>query len=200
MRILLSIATAITILAVALLLMMTPQWMHYALRGPTAPYFATPQMAFDLSDRTISELFFGPGTFSRFGGDEASHMRDVRVVLYGFLVVAAASLVFVVASLVSAPRDAARWRAVARGGIGLVIVLIVIGVFAFVAFDTAFLLFHELFFPGGNFSFGDDSLLIRLYPQPFWEVTAGALGIVGALGGLAVWAVARARAADLSAA
>ena len=37
------------------------------------------------------------------------------------------ALVFVVASLLRAPRDAARWRAVARGGIWLIVAMIVLG-------------------------------------------------------------------------
>src|SRR3954469_3168373 len=116
-RILLSLATAISILAVALLLVMTPVWMHLALGATSVANFVSPQQAFDLSDKTVAELFFGPGTFAPFAADEAAHMRDVRVVLYGFLLLAAASLVFVAVSLVRTPRDVSRWKAVGRGGI-----------------------------------------------------------------------------------
>ena len=119
-------------------------------------------------------------------------MRDVRVVLYGFLLLAVVSLVFVVVSLVRAPRDATRWKAVSRGGIGLVVAMVVLGVFAFVAFDTAFLLFHEIFFPGGNFSFDPTTeRLVQLYPFAFWQYTSAALGVLLIAGGSLTWFVGR---------
>ena len=34
---------------------------------------ATPEAAFQLSDRTVAELFLGPGTFSDYAADEAGH-------------------------------------------------------------------------------------------------------------------------------
>jgi integral membrane protein (TIGR01906 family) len=207
-RILLSLATAIIILAVSLLLLFTPYWTHFALRasGGGDAIFATPAMAAQVSDQTISEVLFGPGTFAFEGPggqpmytpDERAHMRDVRTVFYGFMLVAVVSLVFLVASLQRRPRDAARWSAVARGGIWLIVAMIVIGLFAFFAFDTVFLLFHEIFFPGGNFSFPDNSNLIRLYPEPFWELTSAALGTLAISGGLVVWFLARRRARALA--
>lgn len=213
MRILLSLGTAISILAVALLILFTPLWTHFALRvsGGGNDILATPQMAADVSDRTISEVLFGPGTFSFEGppklvggvlvpapfydADEASHMRDVRVVLYGFLLLALASTAFLALALIRGSRDAARWKAVSRGGIWLITGLVVLGVFAFVAFDAVFTLFHEIFFPGGNWSFPPTSHLIQLYPEPFWELSAAALGILGGVGGIAIWFIARRRAA-----
>jgi integral membrane protein (TIGR01906 family) len=215
-RILLSLATAITILAMALVLLLTPVWTHFALVA-THPDACQPQYLclFDTdtivadSDLTVNALMFsGDFDFARtrapagsppfYSADEQSHMRDVRVVLYGFLLLALVSLVFVVASLVRAPRNAGRWKAVSRGGLWLTSAIVVLGVFAFVAFDQAFLLFHEIFFPGGNFSFSDDSNLIRLYPEPFWELSSFALGALAIGGGLLVWFLARSRAAALA--
>jgi len=42
-----------------------------------------------------------------------------------------------------------------------------------VSFDTLFTWLHGLFFSAGTWTFPYDSLLIRLFPEPFW-VTAGA--------------------------
>jgi integral membrane protein (TIGR01906 family) len=222
-RILLSLATAISILAVALLLLLTPIWTHWALdaSGSTTyqcqPSGVCPDLltrstsAIANSDQTINALLF-TGDFSFRGVDapadylpfyseaEQSHMRDVRVVLYGFLLLALVSLVFVVASLIRGARDAARWKAVSRGGIWLIVGIVVLGVFAFVAFDTVFTLFHEIFFPGGNWSFPADSNLIRLYPEAFWELSSLALGVLCVIGGSIVWFVARRRANAVSAA
>ena len=50
----------------------------------------------------------------------------------------------------------------------------VIGVAAALAFDSLFLLFHEVFFPQGNFLFPASSNLLRLYPDWYWQgITAG---------------------------
>lgn len=215
MRILLSLATAITILAVALLLLFTPVWTHFAL---DAVGNGSANLISD-SDQTINEVLFGPGSFeinpcgaqpgcsvapstqspSFYTDDEKGHMRDVRVVLYGFLLIALALLVFVVATILRTPRDPTRWRAISRGGSGLMVGVIAVGVFGLVAFDTAFTLFHEIFFPGGNWAFPADSNLIGLYPEPFWELSAAALGVLAAGGGIAIWFLARRRAAALEA-
>ena len=225
MRILLSLATAITILAVALVLLLTPIWTHTALQvsynaGDTSCASRTqPDAAcFGLSaadvvaasDQSIHALIF-TGDFSFVGPNatngepfyteaEQAHMRDVRVVLYGFLLLALVSAVFVVASLIRGARDAARWRAVSRGGIWLIVGIVVVGLFAFVAFDTVFTLFHEIFFPGGNWSFPADSNLILVYPEAFWELCSLALGVLCIVGGSIVWFVGRRRAAAVSAA
>ena len=208
MRILLSLATAISILAVALLLLLTPIWTHFALgaAGSASPTGGG-QAAIDASDKTIAALV-GFGSFDfraadgsqMFSPDEQAHMRDVRVVLYGFLLLALVSLVFVVASLIRGARDAARWRAVSRGGIWLIVGIVVLGVFAFVAFDTVFTLFHEIFFPGGNWSFPADSNLILVYPEAFWELCSLALGVLCVIGGTIVWFLGRRRANAVSAA
>jgi integral membrane protein (TIGR01906 family) len=217
-RILLSLATAISILAVALLVLLTPIWTHTGLdvsydAGDTRCVSLVEAAArcFGLSgpdvvaasDQTIHALIF-TGDFSFTGpnatngqpfytADEQSHMRDVRVVLYGFLLLALVSVAFVVASLVRAPRDVARWNAVGRGGIWLIVAMVVLGVFAFVAFDTVFTLFHEIFFPGGNWAFPADSNLILVYPETFWELSSAALFALSLVGGLLVWFVARGR-------
>jgi hypothetical protein len=199
-RALLVPATMIVILAVALLLLMTPIWMHFAL-GATSEvdcYATVGPNCFALSDGTVSEIFLGPGTFSSFPADEAAHMRDVRVVFWGFMVLALASVGLIAWQIARHPRDSLVWRSISRGGIALVVALIVVGVFAFVAFDTVFTLFHEIFFPGGNWAFPADSLLIRLYPYAFWELSSAALGVLGIGGGLAVWFLARRRANRLA--
>ena len=218
MRILLSLATAISILAVALLLLLTPIWTHFALVQAHADACAPQQLCqidqntvIAASDQTINALLFtgdfsfrGPGALDNgapfYTDAEQAHMRDVRVVLYGFLLLALVSAVFVVASLIRRGRDAARWKAVSRGGIWLIVGIVVLGVFAFVAFDTVFTLFHEIFFPGGNWAFPADSNLIRLYPEAFWELCSLALGVLCVIGGSIVWFLGRRRANAVSAA
>ena len=96
----------------------------------------------------------------------------------------------------SSPRTG--WRA--PGGAALLLVragaliaagiVAVIGVAAAVAFDPLFLLFHDVFFPQGNFLFDPaTSNLLRLYPEWYWQgITAGVglsfigLALLAALG------------------
>ena len=54
-------------------------------------------------------------------------------------------------------------------------IVAVIGAAAALAFDPLFLLFHEVFFPQGNFLFDPaTSNLLRLYPEWYWQgITAG---------------------------
>jgi integral membrane protein (TIGR01906 family) len=123
-------------------------------------------------------------------------MRDVRVVLYGFLGLStvAATLLGVVTYRRRA--DAAILKGISRGGAWLVIGTLVVGVFAAVAFDQAFELFHEIFFPGGNFSFDPTTeRLVQLYPFAFWQYTSAALGLLLVAGGAVTWFVGRRLAA-----
>jgi uncharacterized membrane protein len=66
-------------------------------------------------------------------------------------------------------------RLVRAGAVIAAGIVTVIGVAAGVAFDPLFLLFHEVFFPQGNFLFDPaTSNLIRLYPEWYWQgITAG---------------------------
>jgi hypothetical protein len=188
-------ATIVVILAVSLLMLMAPVWMHFALDLSHGP--GSRAGMFQISDRTVWELFVGPGTFSEFAADEAAHMRDVRVVFWGFIGLAIAGAALISWRIVRHGHQARTWRSISRGGLALVIALPVLGVFAFLAFDVAFELFHRILFPGGNFSFPADSLLIQLYPYAFWQLSAGALGVLGIVGGLVVWWLARRRARSL---
>lgn len=189
----------VVILAIALLLLMTPLWMHFALTasGGTAAA-ATPELAFRLSDQTVSQLLFGPPTFESYYEDQAAHLRDAHFVLRGFLALALASAVLLAWRVWRAPRDPRTWSSIARGGVVLSAALLVLGAFAAIAFDAAFELFHRIFFPGGNFEFPVNGLLIMLYPYAFWQLTAAALGVLGIVGGLMVWFLARRRARSLA--
>lgn len=191
---------AIAIGAVALVILMAPTWMHFALDlsgGSRA--LATPAQAYQLSNQTVAELIAGPGTFASFSADEASHMRDVRVVLWAFLGLALASAAVVAWHVVRRGKSPKTWRSVSRGGALLVGLTVAIGVFATLAFGVTFELFHRMLFPGGNWSFAPNSLLIRLYPYEFWQLTAAALGALAISGGLATWWFARRRARALEA-
>jgi uncharacterized membrane protein len=58
-----------------------------------------------------------------------------------------------------------------------VAIVAAIGVAAVLAFDPLFLLFHEVFFPQGNFLFAPDSNLLRLYPEWYWQGITAAVAL-----------------------
>src|SRR5215203_1374539 len=134
-------ATMIVILAISLLVLMTPIWMHFALTTAW-PSGGDVTYGLGLSDRTVWEVFVGPGTFTDFAPDEAAHMRDVRVVFWGFMAVAVLSLVLVGWRVVRHGREARTWRAISRGGVALAVILAIVGPLALLFFDSAFELFH----------------------------------------------------------
>ena len=101
--------------------------------------------------------------------DERSHMSDVsRLVrlLAGVTIVGLVAVGVTAAWLRREPRRQGRIMLISAGGIGAVAILLA-GVFA-VAFEPAFLFFHELFFPPGTYLFETGSDLITLFPEGFW--------------------------------
>lgn len=118
-----------------------------------------------------------PGNFvpTIFTNDELSHMTDVRAVFRGAEYAAALALFVGVYRLARARRRGEVLRLVRGGAVTAAGIVTVIGIAAAVAFDPLFLLFHEAFFPQGNFLFDPaTSNLIRLYPEWYWQgITAG---------------------------
>jgi integral membrane protein (TIGR01906 family) len=181
-------ATAVVLLAVALLPLLTPWFMHPALDAADSAGWlgTTSQTTHQLSDATVHDLVVGgdfaltgPAGGAFFTAAEAAHMRDARTLLYAFLVVGVLSAGLVAANLAISRDRRATWRLVRRGSGGLAIAMIVGGVIGFFAFEPAFELFHRIFFPGGNWAFDPvTSQLVRLYPYLFWQIAAGALGAI----------------------
>jgi integral membrane protein (TIGR01906 family) len=115
------------------------------------------------------------GTGPVFTPDEEAHMSDVRAVFRGAEI--AALLAFAIAAfrLRRARRDGHALRLIRDGGLAAAALVAVVGAVAVFAFDSLFLLFHEMFFPQGNFLFDPaTSNLLRLYPEWYWQgITAG---------------------------
>jgi uncharacterized membrane protein len=116
---------------------------------------------------------------------ERSHMHDVAVlvrILAGVLIMALVIGGVALAWLRREPRRIGRIMFVAGGAIGGAAILLA-GTFA-VAFEPAFLAFHELFFPPGTYLFEPGSKLIALFPEGFWfdaALAAGATVVIAAL-------------------
>ena len=116
---------------------------------------------------------------------ERSHMHDVAVlvrILLGVLVMALVVGGVALAWLRREPGRIGRIMLVAGGLIGG-IAIVLAGIFA-VAFEPAFLVFHELFFPPGTYLFEPGSKLITLFPEGFWfdaALAAGATSVIAAV-------------------
>jgi hypothetical protein len=204
-RVLVSAATALVILAVVLLVLLQPIYVHAALgqAGSASVLGVTPAQAEVLSDRTVAELIAGPGSFAFEGPSggpfydpaEAAHLRDARLVLWLFLGLSAIALAGLLTALASPARRPWAWRAIRRGAAALAVGMALVGAFFLVAFDLAFELFHRIFFPGGNWAFDPSTQrLVQLYPIAFWQVTAAALGGLAIGLAAATWWVARRQA------
>jgi integral membrane protein (TIGR01906 family) len=112
---------------------------------------------------------------TNFTTTEVAHMADVRTVFRGAEYAAALALFVMIFRVARARRRGDALRLTRAGSLIAAGLVAVIGVAAAVAFDPLFLLFHDVFFPQGNFLFDPaTSNLIRLYPEWYWQgITAG---------------------------
>lgn len=106
-----------------------------------------------------------------FSSDEQGHLADVRTVFGGAratgIVAAVLAAILVAGAAGRGARTAVRAIRDAAGLAALLVV--VVGAVAAVAFEPAFLAFHYLFFPQGNFLFDPaTSNLLAMYPEPYW--------------------------------
>jgi integral membrane protein (TIGR01906 family) len=121
---------------------------------------------------------------------ELEHMVDVKNVVKGAMVVWEISLIVVVVLGIWAWWG--KWgeiysKGLQRGGILTLILLGLIIVLAVTAFDYIFVIFHEIFFRAGTWTFLYSDSLIRLFPERFWQDTFLMVGGLSAAIGLAFY-------------
>ncbi len=116
-----------------------------------------------------------PAQSGFFTADEYGHMADVRTVFRGAEIAAVLGLFVLVYRVAVAGRRGSALQLVRAGSLIAAGIVAAIGVAAVFAFDSLFLLFHDVLFPQGNFLFDPaTSNLIRLYPEWYWQgITAG---------------------------
>jgi integral membrane protein (TIGR01906 family) len=112
--------------------------------------------------------------------DAVAHLDDVRVVLSGARSATVASAVL--AALLIVPhwmrRGAAAVAPMFAAGAAVTAALpLLAGLAAVFDFSSFFAGFHALFFAPGTWTFPSDSLLIRMFPEPFWIAMAIAWGL-----------------------
>lgn len=194
-------ATALVITGASIALFFNPAWVSFAQgRADAAAYTGwTPGQVDTVTRDIVLEVWFGPGTFAQdvagepvFVERERSHMADVRAIVLAFYALVAVALAALVIAGVASRGSRWFWRAVSIGAGGLAGGAIVIGGAFLVFFDTAFTLFHQLFFAAGTWSFDPATdRLVQLFPYHFWTETSVAIAAVGLGLTLCVWALAR---------
>jgi integral membrane protein (TIGR01906 family) len=205
-----AVATGLTIVALTIPLFLNPLWVSFEQSRAEATAW-TGFSESDLrqtTDAILSDLVFGPPDFDAIvqgqpvlDEREQAHMRDVRGVFAGFfgLAILAAGGGLVIAVRRRGSERIATWKAVRVGALGLIVVLVVAGAIALVAFDWLFETFHSLFFPSGSYDFDPTTeRLVQLFPFQFWQETAIAVGAVCIAIALAVAAIAMRRLASRS--
>lgn len=183
---LLAVAAALLIALAGPLLLFDP-WFVSAeqARHDVPALLATSQAEVDrVTGQVLADIWTGgnftvglDGASPLLTADERSHMRDVSALVRVLGTLALVALAVLVACVLVLRRERRRLGGlllIAASSIGLAALLVAI-LFA-VAFDQAFLTFHRIFFPQGNFLFGPNSNLLRLFPEPFWFDAALAAG------------------------
>jgi integral membrane protein (TIGR01906 family) len=195
-------ATAVLIVAVAVVPFMTPAWLSLAqARADAAAWTGyTDAELRTATDALVHDLVLGPPAFDVtvrgapvLSEAERAHLRDVRGVFSGFAMLAIAALLVVVLALARSGRELATWRAIRNGAGGLVVAVVALGAVAAVAFDAAFELFHRLLF-SGNYTFDPRTdRMVQLFPDQLWFETTIAVGVLIVVLALAVVVFARGR-------
>ena len=202
MSVITAVATGIVVVTLAILPFLTPQWVAFEQDRSNAAGWTgyTAQELGTVTGAILSDLVFGPPNFGVqvrgvpvLDERERGHMRDVRTVFIGLWVLAAGSMVVLVAAGWRRDR-AATWRAIRRGAVGLAIGVVVLGGIALVAFDALFEAFHQVLFPAGSYDFDPATeRLVQLFPFQFWQETAIVVGALILVGCVLLAVVARPR-------
>jgi len=208
------VAAALVIVALAILPFLNPVWVGFEQGRADAARFTgfDPADLRTATDSILSDLVVGPPRFDvQLHGTEVlnpreqAHMRDVRGVFAAFYGVAIGAALVLVAAFLLARGPAARarlWRRLGLAGRVVAAATVALGIASVFAFDTAFELFHELFFPAGSFLFNPQTdRLVQLFPDQFWVETTIVVGVVIVLlaAGLAWLGARRARALEVRA-
>jgi integral membrane protein (TIGR01906 family) len=201
-------ATAIVLLAIAILPFLNPIWVGFAQERADASAWTglAPDDLRAVTGAILADLVLGPPDFDAaldgrpvLTPAERDHMRDVRVVFAAYYLAAAiAAIVLVVSIAATRARGRARlWRRISRAGLVVAIATVAGGITAVLFFDTAFALFHEVFFPQGNYLFDPRTdRLVQLFPQAFWvDSTIGVGVVLLVLAGIVAWLGGRRAAA-----
>lgn len=145
--------------------------------------FAVNYLVNNAGSSYLADLKLPDGT-PLFNPDEVGHMVDVKNLVQAVLRWWLVCAVFLLLTGIWAWRSfwlLDFWHAVGRGGWLTVGLLIAVLLLVLTSFDSLFIEFHRIFFPGGNWQFPTTDTLIRLFPLRFWQdcfITVGGLSLI----------------------
>ncbi|MFN7037135.1 MAG: TIGR01906 family membrane protein [Bellilinea sp.] len=156
-------------------------------------HWANLSLKYLLNDAGISflgDLRFENG-FPVFNERELRHMLDVKILVQQMIRAWMILGVFIFLSGIWAWRGkwlADYWLTLSRAGWAILIVIGLILVGVVIGFSALFTGFHLIFFEGDTWLFLYSDTLIRLFPLRFWQDAFILMGILSALGGVAlIW-------------
>lgn len=143
--------------------------------------------------RLAPELPVSPTRGDFYSPQERAHLADVRAVfLFTRIAMVAAFAVCAGLALLAQARGHLS-RLLRAGGLAAAAGVAVVGLVAGLAFDAAFLWFHQVFFPQGNFLFDPSaSNMLTLYPEAYFYSVTLRIGGVFVAGSLALAAIGHA--------
>ena len=202
-----SLATAVAVVGFTVAVFFTPIWTGFEQErtGVSAITGYTPEQVRTVSARILADVVIGPPEFAAaIDGQpvldvaERAHMVDVYNVMRVFEALVAVAFLTLIAIAWKKRRHGWMWRAVARGSGTLAIFGIVVGIAVVFFFDQAFLVFHLIVFPKGNFAFDPRTeRLTQLFEDQFWTETSVGIALVGVVVAIGITLLARRRAGRL---
>ncbi len=102
--------------------------------------------------------------------DELAHIQDVRNII-SKIPLTLFFMLTVVGYLVKKYQNIS-FNEVLKYSLIIIFILFLGGA---IVFMPLFILFHQIFFPQGNWAFSTSSILMQLYPENFWKITAATI-------------------------
>jgi len=134
-----------------------------------------------------------------FNANETAHMKDVKRVMQVVFRMNEVSLVIILAYISAVvlwarERSTRQLARLSLIGIGLMVLFVGgIAIFAVTGFDAAWVRFHEIVFPGGNWQFNPDTdHLVQMFPDGFWQQMTNFVAMLTGAEALLVTALAAA--------
>jgi integral membrane protein (TIGR01906 family) len=134
------------------------------------------ELSNNITSNTL-KYFHNKAELSYFTESEKSHMSDVKKIIYTTSTIYYSAIMIIMLLFFYCYRRYKNnnhsfvnivSKSMIFGSLAAIIFLSIIFVIAVFGFDGFFIGFHEIFFPQGNWTFDNTSLLITLFPQSFF--------------------------------
>lgn len=139
--------------------------------GNTDQSSYTKEQLVDYAVQTHALTVYGTNTEVPLDTEAKQHLQDVHNVIKPLLVplvlLYVATFVWIVL-LSKQGKQNITYPALVTGGVLVLLVFVLLGLWGCIDFYGLFAWMHSLFFVEGTWTFPADSLLIRMYPLPFW--------------------------------